>query len=262
MPSLREVQQEVMRVLALDGNAGIPAFIRPGALATRGLAAYRNTARANLHNALRGVYPVVERLVGKGFFILAAEKHIDSVPSASGDLNRYGAEFPAFLRSFQPAATLPYLADVAALEWACHEVHGAPEATPDSFDHLTTVAPEDYGRLVPRLHPAVRLLKSPYPILDIWRKNQSSYEGDCSVSLSQGSDALLVHRTSTEIEIERLDPAEWHLLLQSSRGICLEQALAGLPDPVPDPDLAALLMRHFGTGVLIGLFLPSDSRRG
>lgn len=258
MPSLREIQQEVMRVLALDGNAEIPAFIRPGALAARGLAAYRNTARANLHNALRGVYPVVERLVGTGFFTLAAEKHIDSTPSTRGDLNRYGAEFPAFLRSFQPAASLPYLADVAALEWACHEVHGAPEANPGSFDHLRTVAPEDYERLVPRLHPAVRLLKSPYPVLDIWRKNQSAYAGDRSVSLSQGSDSLLVHRTSTGIEIERLDPAEWQLLFRSSRGTCLEQALNDLPDF----DLAAVLARQTGAGVLIGLFLPPDTGQG
>lgn len=258
MPSLREIQQEIMRILVLGGNAEIPAFIRPGARAMRGLEAYRNTARTNLHNALRGVYPVVERLVGKGFFTFAAEKHIDSIPSTSGDLNRYGVEFPAFLRSFQPAAGLPYLADVAALEWACHQVHGAPEAHPGAFDHLRTVAPEDYGRLVPRLHPAVRLLKSPYPILDIWRKNQSAYDGDRSVSLSQGGDTLLVRRTPAGIEIERLDPAEWHLLLQSSLGACLEQTLSGLPDF----DLAAVLARHSGTGVLIGLFLPPDTRQG
>lgn len=258
MPSLREIQQEVMRILALDGSAEIPAFIRPGEQAVRGLAAYRNTARANLHNALRGVYPVVERLVGKGFFTLAAEKHIDSTPSTSGDLNRYGTEFPAFLRSFPPAATLPYLADVAALEWACHEVHGAPEASSDSFDRLTTVAPEDYGRLVARLHPAVRLLKSPYPILDIWRKNQSSYQGDRSVSLSQGGDALLVRRSSTGIDIARLDPVEWELLFQSSLGTCLEQAL----DSLPEFDLAAVLACHSGAGVLSGLFLPPDTRQG
>ena len=68
---------------------------------------------------------MVEKLVGEGFFRYAASQFIRQYPSKSGDLNEFGYEFPEFLETFEPAAKLNYLPDVARLELAYHEAYYA-----------------------------------------------------------------------------------------------------------------------------------------
>jgi hypothetical protein len=246
-----------MQVLFSRRSGQIPKCIdQATASAARGFAAHRATARANLHNALRGVYPVVERLVGMEFFAFAAHAYITRNRSTSGNLNLYGTEFPAFISSFRPAATLPYLADVAALEWALHEVYAAAEASPVSPLHLATMAPEHYGRLTCSLHPATRLLRSAFPIQSIWEKNQPGYAGDPSVDLRQEGDHLLIRRTAAEMAIERVSAADWRFLSLLAQGRCLEETLIGVSAIDQAFDLAAALRRYYGTGVLIDVRLP------
>ena len=83
----------------------------------RRLAAYRRNITVNLSSALALTYPVVERVVGAAFFREAARAHALLEPSRSGDLNDYGANFADFVDSYAHAATMPYLSDLARLEW-------------------------------------------------------------------------------------------------------------------------------------------------
>jgi hypothetical protein len=40
-------------------------------------------------------------------------------PPLSPILLKYGGRFPTFIETFRPTSSLPYLADVARLEWRC-----------------------------------------------------------------------------------------------------------------------------------------------
>ncbi|HSS29308.1 MAG TPA: DNA-binding domain-containing protein, partial [Usitatibacter sp.] len=120
-----------------------------------GIAIYRRNLFANLGNALAATYPVVQRLVGDAFFREAARQYVLAHPSHSGDLNDYGASFAGFLARYPHAATLAYLADVARLEWACHESYGAPDAAPFDLADLARVGADDYPRIRFQLHPSV-----------------------------------------------------------------------------------------------------------
>src|SRR5580658_4464424 len=82
------------------------------------LGIYHNTVHSALVNALRLSFPVVQRIVGEEFFEGAAREFIAAHAPDSAYLNDYGLRYPAFLAQFPPAMTLPYLADVADLEWA------------------------------------------------------------------------------------------------------------------------------------------------
>ena len=86
--------------------------------------------------------------------------------STSGDLNVYGDEFGEFLADYPHAANLPYLADVARLEWAIDEAQRAidrprePEAVLAALsalppDHLTAarLTLETFRHYVGRLAP-------------------------------------------------------------------------------------------------------------
>src|SRR5215469_2380529 len=114
---LREVQA-VMRGALLDGEMGaLVPHIEARELAEARIAIYRNNVFASLTEVLRGTFPAICRLVDDRFFAYAAHEFIRRHPPQRPCLAEYGAEFADFLAGFPPCGELPYIADVARLEW-------------------------------------------------------------------------------------------------------------------------------------------------
>lgn len=242
MSSLRELQAAF--AAALDGDARkLAALAADGTRASECIAVYRNNARHNFGEALRAVYPVVEQLVGSEFFAFGAERYRAAHPSMSGDIHRYGNRLADFLAAFPPAAALPYLPDVARLEWAMHEVFHAEDVVPFAVDQLTGLSENDLSRLVFELSPACRLLRSPYAVDRLWLLHQPGVPWDAGFDLTDGA-AMLVRREGYAVEVERLDEAEHALLATLARGATLGagyDAAAGVDAAF---DLAGSLVRH------------------
>jgi len=254
MPSLPELQTAFARAMIERAeDAGIAEWIVSG----RGLdaqariAVYRNNVLSNYRAALREVYPVVLALTGQSFFHRAADTYVSRYPSRSGDLNDFGGEFGDFLAEWEPAAQLAYLPDVARLEWAVECVLHAMEIPPLDLSTLAAVLPEELPALRFGLHPAARIIRSPYPILRIWQVNQSDYSGDQSVRLDAGGDALLVIRRNGAVELESLQPGALALLRGLATDHTLAQAHAAALDADPALDLTALLQQHILGGTLV-----------
>jgi hypothetical protein len=191
-PSLRELQTAFAAAVYED-RTSIVGHLCDGAFeAARHARIYRNNAYANLTEALAAVYPVVQRLVGADFFEQTARRYIAAHSPRSGNLHDFGAAFADFLRAFDAAQSLPYLPDVARLEWAWHEAFHAADAPPFDFARLATVPAAEYGALMFALHPSTRLLESRYPILRIWQVNQPDHVGEPTVDLHEGGDYLVV----------------------------------------------------------------------
>ena len=219
--------------------------------AARRFNVYRNNFRISLTDALGAIYPVVEQLVGPEFFGSMADRYIRSHPSRSGNLHNLGFALADFLGRFEAASELPYLPDVARLEWAYHEVFHAP--APQSFEPkaLADVAAESYPELRFDLGPACRLVHSTYPIFRIWRVNQEGHEGDKTVNLDSGAEAVLLVRPELEVELWRIDPAESALLETLGSGSSLGEAVEASLKFAPDFDLQSALGRYLPSGVLI-----------
>src|SRR5882724_3945962 len=130
-PSLLELQRAESAGLA-DGEQLPAAFgaVVDGIDAAERLSIYRNTSVSTLTTALRLTYPAVQKLVGDEFFEGAARVFIEGHPALSPWLDQYGQGFCAFLAEFPPASSLPYLPDVAELQWAVSRALHAPDAIP------------------------------------------------------------------------------------------------------------------------------------
>jgi len=195
--------------------------------ARAGLAVYRASVGANFAAALAATYPTVRRLVGEAFFAEAARRFAVSHASASGDLNEYGAGFPAFLAAYPHAAALAYLPDVARLEWACHDSESAPEAPDFDFQALARIEPARYGELRLLLHPSVRLLESAHPIVAIREANAPGRDG--TADRVEGPDYVLVRRVDGRAAASSIAEGQWRLLARLASGDTLETALGGEP---------------------------------
>ncbi|MHA1597226.1 MAG: HvfC/BufC family peptide modification chaperone, partial [Alphaproteobacteria bacterium] len=178
-----------------DMDVGLEAAIAVGGLTTaEKISIHRNNTYLTLTESLAAVFPVIRKLVGEEFFDATAYEFIRQRPPRRGSLLFYGDDFGDFLDRFSPAASLPYLGDVARLEWAWHEAfHGADATGLDGAD-LQKIAPERLDRLRLGLHPSARLLISPWPVAAIWQANQHETGEPESIDLSTGGCDLLVIR--------------------------------------------------------------------
>jgi len=253
MLSLPELQAALARAV-IEGDERL---IPDGIVAGSGMDAparidiYRRNVFGNYRHALREVYPVVLALVGEAFFDQAADRYALSHPSRSGDLNDFGGEFGDFLAGWGPATQLAYLHDVARLEWAIERVFNAADAKLLDLQALAAVPRDTLPTLSFELHPASRVVRSPYPIRRIWEVNQPGFSGDRTVHLDAGEDALLVIRRNAVVELERLSPGELALIEALATDLPLGQAWGRARDAEAGLNLAALLQHHVLGGTLV-----------
>ena len=212
---------------------------------------YRNTVATNYRNALGATYAVVRELTGATFFNAAADAFTASHPSTGGDLNVYGKEFADFLAAYPYARDLPYLSDVARLEWAIDEAVRARDSTAPPEEVLAAL-----GRLpgdaVTRqkfvLDPSCRLVRSRFPVMRIWQVHQS--HGDRSVDLDAGADHVVVRREGEVPSLTRVAPADFAFLATLADGGDLGSALDASLAHDADFDLALALRTFIADGTI------------
>jgi hypothetical protein len=76
-----------------------------------------------------------------------ARAYLHAKPSTCGNLYAYGSGFAALLAQFPHAQSLPYLPNLARLEWLVHRAYGAADAKPWDPAGLIAVAPESQGEI-------------------------------------------------------------------------------------------------------------------
>jgi len=251
MPALTDELSDFARavVLGTDLPAGEHGAGPHYAVATA-MAVYRNNYRGNLHDALAGAYPVIEQLVGKDFFRRMTREFIGQHPSRSGNLHRYGAEMAGFAAAFEPAQGLVYLADVAALEWACHCAYFADDAATLDLGKLAQIPPERYLDLVLRTHPASHLVRSDYPVAAIWHAHQPGAPSDFHIDLDGGPCVALVSRKDDVVVVGELTQGDADWLQSMQAGAALGDASVATLERYPDFDLQAALLNLVAHDVL------------
>ncbi len=243
MPTLHEVQRAMLRSIidrADEGIAGV--VIGDGIAPAARLGVYRNNSASALIEATRLSYPAVERLVGAEFFDGCAHQFVRDMPPRTAWLYEYGGAFGDFLAKFPPAAQLPYLPDVARLEWAINDALHAVDCPGLDPAGLAALAEADPGAVRFTPHPAVRLLRVDYPVDVIWRAVIEEDDAALGkVDLSEGPCFLLVERGGEGVQVVRLGEGEWRFTAALFAGDTLEAAL----ENAGDIDVPTLLATHF-----------------
>jgi hypothetical protein len=252
MSALEDLQRSFAAAV-FDAEAEIPATLtrKSGGVPHRRFAVYRNNTYASLIEVLEGRYPVVGRLVGEEFFRAMAAVHIERHPPQSPVLLLYGAAFPAFVAGFPPAAGLPYLADVAALEWAWHEAYHAEDAKPLPLTALGNAA-GDVAQAVLILHPSLRLASSPHPVLTIWERHGAGGDSGAIAFDGKGEDALIV-RPNLDVQVRRLRPGAVPFIRALGQGRSLLQACELAAQQTGGFDLQVNLAGLMASGAIVAI---------
>jgi hypothetical protein len=220
---------------------------------------HRNNVVASLVDALGDTYPVLRTLVGDAFFDAMAAVFVRRHPPRSRVLAEYGAELPAFVEAFDPARPVPYLADVARLEWArvraFHAADGAAVGR-DAVERALARAGARAGELRLTLHGSVSVVASSHAVLSIWSAHQ------CGAGLEgvdpDVAEQVLVLRDGLEVRVLLLGAADAACISALARGEAIGQAAAAGLAASPAFDLAAALAPLFSHGAVLAVAPPQE----
>lgn len=223
------------------------------------IAIYRANMVAAAEKALAAAYPVVRQAVGDEFFHGLAREHQRATPSTSGDLHDFGAAFAPFLAAFEHVQDMPWLPDLARLEWAAHRAYGAADGPAWDAAALMAVEAADHGAIRFAWSPGAAVVVSPYPIVRVWTIHQPGYAGEFSVDWGVAERAL-VARDGFVVTVDAVTPAEATFMTRSLDGAALADASAAALRVDPAFDLGALLARAIAARHLCGFTLVQNQQ--
>lgn len=259
MPALAELQAAIRAVVLGADPGALEGIVADDGIGHAGrLRVYRNNTTILLTDALGDNFPVVRRLVGEEFFAAMARPFLRAHPPAGPCLFEYGAAFPDFIETFPPAAGLLYLADVARLEWAVAQAVHAADAPVLSARGLLAALAEGIDRITLRVHPALGIVVSPYPIDRIWDINQDGADPDAVVELARGGVRLAVTRPEATPRIRALSCGGHAVLRALIEGLSVERAARAGEEAEAGFDPAAALAGLTADGAFSGFSAGGD----
>ncbi|MDW4499650.1 DNA-binding domain-containing protein [Sulfitobacter sp. D35] len=240
------VSQSDFRAALLNPETPVPEGLHDAADRTAGrrFSVYRNNVTVSLLDALRVAFPLLRRLVGDKFDPLALA-YLRTSPPSSPVMMFYGDTMPRFLASYEPLAHLGYLPDCARLDLALRRSYHAADCMPLAPEDLH-IDPDTLDDLRLKLAPSSIVLRSDWPLFDIWR---FTMQPGAPKPRAVAQDVLVV-RTDYDPapHLLRNGAAAWFEALEDGKtlGAAQQAVLSGHPDF----DLAATLTLALDTGAL------------
>ena len=201
-------------VAAVAGDT-IPAAAR--------LSVYRHHVFESFGTALATTFPTVQALLGMDFFRGLARAFVGHALPSQPVLAEYGADFAAFIAGYDAARDLPYLADVARLDWALNLAFHVPLGGRLKAEDLSALPVERLPSMSIALAAGAVLLTSRYPLDRIWEASQPGAASG-TVDLNSGAFHLLVLRRPDDAAFVSLNDGEAAFVAMLTEGMSLERA--------------------------------------
>ena len=235
----------------LDSERSVPPMLTSHTTRTPTgrFAVYRNNVVFSLISALRTRFPVVERIVGEECFAAMARDFIVAHPPRSPVLMFYGDDFADFIAAC--LTELPYLPDVARLEAARTHAYHAADAEPIEPASLRALDAADLASAHVALHPSMRIVRSPHPIVTIWAMNSGEIE--LRPLADEGPEDALVVRPREAVTVVKLPPGGAVFLEALEAGTGLGAAAALAMRRRADFDLAANRAGLIASGAMVAV---------
>jgi hypothetical protein len=223
-----------------------------GASAETRLDAYRGIVAGGHLAAVAKAYPVLREVLGDRYFDHLLAEPIARMGSDDRDLNRYGAFLPGMLGTLQrereELTDMPYLADLARLEWAVHESTLAADDPACDWTGFAASPPSAQTGSRLRLSKALRLLTVDWPVDAIWASHRGRPVPD---KRRNGSIRLCVYRSGRfDAAVARLAIGDLRLLERIKRGATIAE-LGGMRNREAD-HVVRTLMDWIGRGWIAG----------
>lgn len=207
--------------IAKDASSRLAPWLRvpTGKTPDVRLGVYVHGYPARIREALAESFPAALHVVGQGSFARLTERYVARVALGSSNLNQAGERLASFLEGDELVNKLPFLPDLAELEWriAC-AFHAREEQAMDAT-LLAAWSLEDWEQAVLRFQLSVSVLRSAWPVHDVWEQRETPV-GEIDIDLRDRPQNVLVFRAGLGVRcMTVVDDEAFALqkLLQGSR---------------------------------------------
>ena len=256
-PSLHDVQRWMkLRIrpgakqgLASDAGA-VTLNPQRGTSGTERLAVYAQGYVTRMREALAEVYEAVHHVLGEQRFSVLAAEYALRYPSDNYNLNFAGRHLPEFLAAAPPTERLPFLPDLARLEWlVCLAFHADDQTCLDPAS-LSSLAPERWSQLRLIFQPSVGMVASSWPIQDLRQARHQPRE-TINIDVSNRPQRVLVFRQQLQVTCELISEAQQRFLERLLQGCLLGEACEMLTDSQTTPEELVAWSSHWASSGLI-----------
>jgi hypothetical protein len=253
MPALHNIQAAFMHDVYTGEHTSTVYLNKSKSSSPERLNIYYNNTLLGLTDILAGAYPILQKIVGEGFFRTIGYHYIEIHPQSTGNRHTFGAELGAFLSSYQPAAPWPYLSDIATIEWAYFQAAIADNALAIDFNSLTNLI-SDQPDFVLSLHPGVHFVDLCFNSLEIWQEHQKNEIE--TIILCENAQTVLIWRDQEDVVLLKKISASLKKLLASCReGKSFAEAMFQAGEGLQD---LQQFQQEFAQVVSLGIFINKD----
>ena len=149
---------------------------------------------------------------------------------------------------------VPYLGDVARLEWSYLRAYHAPDQAPLPIQALGSIPAEKAPRVKLRLHPSLSLHHSRWPIGSLWAAVCGP--GDApALDMTRAEDVLVV-RPALEVKVHVVPEGAHDFINALSGGATIEAAAQRAAAKCEQFDLVLQLQGLFALGAVAAIDPP------
>ncbi|UUZ50106.1 DNA-binding domain-containing protein [Massilia sp. B-10] len=213
----------------------------------RAWGSYRGNLTVTWDKVLSAAFPVIRQLVGEEFFgALSRFRHGPSVGQSGPEpVRRSLCRLP---HRFEHVADLPYLPDMARLEWCLHRTHYAAEAPAIDAAQLACLSPEELESSRYALHPCASLFASSWAVVPLWQAHQAP-DAAFPPEMAAPCQAVIA-RPQWKTELRPLAAAEFAALSALAQGETMGAALDAAFERDEQMDVAAYFKQWIELGLL------------
>lgn len=179
---------------------------------------YSNNVFSSLKNVLKDDFPFCRKILGEQKFNQASFEFVRNLPPESGCLFSYGQRFPRFLEVFFP--NLPYIKDMALLEWAKKEIHYKENSVPLEPQAISALSTDKYPALMFKFSKATFFLESSFSLQELWK----DFEKETVKAPRAHPSYCLIIRPRFEAQQNWLKAEEFYFLKALYEGNTLQEA--------------------------------------
>ena len=237
-PSLAEVQRALSaRICGNDAPSPLDEWIRVprGADPSVRLAIHLEGYPARIASSLAEAFPAFANILGDGSLAKLTDRFIECDLSPERNLNRIGRTLPGFLESDPLTREVPFLPDLAALEWAIFECFHSESGRDLDPAAIGDYSLDDWARIRITFRPGTAVVNSAWPIRVLWLTRDLD-RSEIDVDLGDRPEQVLVYRVGLSVETRSIDPLEAHALERLLDGAHLSEVMTELSERGAEPE--------------------------
>lgn len=221
--SLRQLQQSFSEALYYRHSTVAEQIAHGRFPAEQLLQIYRNNFIISLSEVLEATYPCVKAMVGEECFQQLARQYVLTHALQQSDVSTYGEGLDNTIEAINDLhQPLPYLADLARLEWQVDCASRQAEVAPQfPFEKLQGIKEDVFANLQLTVPESTYYLDSDYAIVTLWQHiTQDEFE-DMDINRPESA---IVQRRPDQLLVMPVNRPATALVQLSQQRKCLGEA--------------------------------------